>query len=79
MKTPERDALLARLDERTSNIWKLTEKQEEHLAKINDALMNHAVKIATNRASIKWIIKIGGGLLIGGGGASGILKLLGFY
>ena len=79
MKVEQRDQLLVRLDERVANIWRLTEKQEEHLTKINDALTKHAVQIERNRGNIRWIIKIGSVLLGGGGSAAGILKLLGFY
>ena len=75
MKATERDALLNRLDERTANIYHLTEKQEAHLSKLNDSILNHAVQISSNRTSIKWIIR---GLWIAvilGGGAAGIIKL----
>jgi len=45
MKPTERDDLLIRLDERTNNIWTLTERQEEHLAKINNHLGDHSKRI----------------------------------
>ena len=75
MKPTERDDLLIRLDERTNNIWKLTEKQEEHLAKINDVNSKQGEQIASNKTSIKWIIRIliGAGLV--GGAGAGISQL----
>ena len=77
MKAAERDDLLIRLDERTRNIWALTEKQEEHLEKINDSLLKHAIQLSSNKTSIKWIIRvlIAAGIL--GGGATGIVNLIG--
>lgn len=45
MKPYERDELLIRLDERTNNIWNLTEQQEKHLAQINNHLADHSNRI----------------------------------
>jgi len=45
MKAAERDELLVRLDERTRNIYKLTEAQEAHLGKINSHLEDHSRRI----------------------------------
>ena len=45
MKPKERDDLLGRLDERTSNIWRLTEAQEKHLVRLNGHLDNHSGRI----------------------------------
>ena len=42
-----RDELLIRLDERTSNIWTLTEKQEKHLTELNNSVAKN-----TNRLNI---------------------------
>lgn len=53
MKPKERDDLLIRLDERTNNIWTLTEKQEEHLAKINDHLDDHSKRLVIAETQIK--------------------------
>ncbi len=78
MKPTERDQLLIRLDERTRNIWALTEKQEAHLSKLNDSMMKHAVQISANRTSIGrlwWLI----GIAIMGGGGTGITKLVGLW
>lgn len=40
------EQLLTRIDERTSNIYTLVEKQEQHLAKINNKLEKHELAIA---------------------------------
>lgn len=77
MKPKERDELLGRLDERTANIWRATEQQERHLSKINDSLLKHAVQISSNKTSIKWIIRVLVAAGILGGGATGIIKLIG--
>ncbi len=53
MKPKERDDLLVRLDERTSNIWTLTEKQEEHLEKINNHLDDHSKRLVIAETQIK--------------------------
>ena len=47
MKPRERDDLLIRLDEKVNNIWTLTEKQEQHLAKINGHLEDHSKRLVT--------------------------------
>ena len=79
MKAPERDELLIRLDEKTNNIWNLTEKQEQHLDRLNSSLSDHAVQIAQNKTSIKWIVRVlsAGGLI--GGAGTGVSKLLGLW
>lgn len=66
-----------RIDERTRNIWTLTEKQEGHLSKLNDSMMKHAAQISSNRTSIRWIIRIASGLIIIGGTATGLVSWLG--
>lgn len=77
MKPKERDELLIRLDERSRNIWILTEKQENHLSKLNDSMLKHAVQISSNKTSIKWIVRILIACGILGGGATGLVNWLG--
>ena len=80
MKPAERDNLLIRLDERTQNIWNLTEKQEAHLSKINDAIAEHTTSIAVNKNSIRLQWKIfGGTFTIISAAIALVLKLLGVY
>ena len=76
MKAQERDELLIRLDERTCNIWDLTEKQETHLIKLNDALSKHSVDIGKNKTSIMWIVRVLTAVGILGGSGAGIWRLL---
>ncbi len=67
-----------RVDERTSNIWTLTERQEKHLVKLNDSITRHAVQLSSNKTSIGrlwWLI----GIAIVGGGGTGITKLIGLW
>ncbi len=52
MKASERDDLLIRLDERSCNIYKLTEKQEEHLRQINGHLDDHSSRLTTVETKI---------------------------
>lgn len=69
-----------RLDERTQNIYHLDEKQEAHLSKLNDSILNHATQISSNKTSIRWIkyILIGTGILGGiGGSVTGLVNWLG--
>ena len=73
MKPKERDELLVRLDERTNNIWRSTEAQEQHLAKINNHLDDHSKRIVivetkveertVSRVSKKAKVGYGGGVL----------------
>lgn len=77
MKVKERDELLVRLDERTRNIWTLTERQEDHLSKLNDSMLKHAIQISSNKTSIKWIIRILVAAGMVGGGATGLVNWLG--
>jgi len=79
MKPKDRDDLLSRIDERTRNIWTLTEKQELHLSKLNDNVMKHAIQISSNKTSIGrlwWLIGI---VVTGSGGTAGVTKLLGLW
>ncbi|KKN72625.1 hypothetical protein LCGC14_0408670 [marine sediment metagenome] len=48
MNSSERDALLVRLDERTEQNLRLTEKQEEHLSKLNEKVVKNALNIDRN-------------------------------
>lgn len=48
MKPLQRDELLGRLDERTNNIYKLVEKQERHLAKLNENVGKNTLNIDRN-------------------------------
>ncbi|HUV46150.1 MAG TPA: hypothetical protein VMW45_03675 [Dehalococcoidia bacterium] len=69
-----RDELLIRLDERTNNIWTLTEKQEEHLAKINNHLDDHSKRLTiaetqlaertSSKVSKKAVAGYGGGTAV---------------
>jgi len=80
MKDAERDVLLGRIDERTRNIYILTEAQEAHLSKLNATLLHHAEQIATNKNSIKLQWKfISGFFTIFGGIIALALKILGVY
>ena len=66
-----------RIDERSANIWKLTEQQEKHLAKLNDNIMKHAVQISSNKTSVKWIVRLLIAAVIIGSGATGLIQWLG--
>ena len=77
MKTSERDDLLSRIDERTRNIYRLTEKQEEHLAELNNNMMKHAVQLSSNRTSIRWIVRLLVTAVVVGSGATGLIQWLG--
>ena len=48
MKPQERDELLGRLDERTKNIYNLTEKQEKHLSQLNEKVNKNVINIDRN-------------------------------
>jgi len=70
MKPSERDNLLIRLDERSQNIWKITEKMEAHLVRLNLSVANNKLGWKINR---RWLGVITTGLTIA------TLKLLGIY
>ena len=78
MKPTDRDDLLIRIDERTRNIYTLTEKQDAHLSNLNDSIREHAEQITNNTSSIKWIRVIGWIVttIIFGGGLVSFLWLL---
>ena len=80
MNEQERDELLIRLDERTCNIYKLTEQQEEHLKKLNNSVAENTKGVISNKSTIamlKWIIT--GAFTIIGGAIAIVLKVLGVY
>ena len=52
MNKTQQDELLIRLDERTANIYTLTEKQERHLAKLNDSVAKNVKDMAENSTRI---------------------------
>lgn len=61
MKPVERDDLLTRLDERTSNIWKAVEKIEHHAEEQNGIIRECIGNIAQNtssRKSTRWVLGI---------------------
>ena len=66
---------LGRIDERTRNIWVLTEKQEAHLSGLNNSILELWKQTASNKTAIFWIrlVLIGGGLI--GGASAGIWKI----
>ncbi len=63
-----------RIDERTANIYHLTEKQEDHLSKLNDTMLKHAIQISSNKTSIRWLIRILVACGILGGGITGVIN-----
>jgi len=72
----ELNGQVARIDERTQNIYHLTAKQENHLSKLNGSILDLAKQTASNKTAIFWIklILIGSGLI--GGASAGIWSLL---
>lgn len=44
--------LLARLDERTANIWRMVEEQELHLRQINGSLREQAIQSEVNKVAL---------------------------
>ena len=77
MNAAQRDELLIRLDERTCNIYTLTEKQERHLSLLNDSVAKNTKHTAVNKNSIFWLRIISGVLC--SGLLALILKMLGAY
>ena len=53
MNAQERDELLIRIDERTRNIHKLTEAQEQHLLLLNTHVAENIKQIAANTECVK--------------------------
>ena len=84
MNAQERDELLIRIDERTRNIYHLTEKQEHHLDELNASVSKNVARIASNYEAIKGnrrILNIIIWCILGtsaiGGGVYGIIQALG--
>ena len=73
----ELNGQIARIDERTRNIWVLTEKQEAHLSKLNGSILELWKQTVSNKTSIFWIklVLISSGII--GGTTAGIINLLG--
>lgn len=63
-KKEESRVMIARIDERTCNIYTLTEKQEAHLERINGSIGDHSKQIAENKDRIATSWKIGGMLYL---------------
>jgi len=70
MKASERDDVLARLDERTNNIWRSVEKLEAHAAETNGSIRDCIKNVTAtkelaklNRTIIIGIISTAGGCL----------------
>ncbi len=61
MKPKDRDDLLIRIDERTNNIWRVTEAQEKHLEKLNGHLDNHSKRLTVVETKVdeRTIAKLG--------------------
>jgi len=55
MKPTERDSLLIRLDERSKNIYNLSEKQERHLAELNNKVAKNVADIAVNCSRLDYL------------------------
>lgn len=69
MNAAERDALLARLDERSTNTWNSVEKIEKHLGRLNETVAENSTGVAVNKSGLKrvyWLMG-GSGLIIVGG------------
>lgn len=64
MKAPERDNLLVRLDERTRNIWRVTEKLERHQEQQNGFIQTALIKSSRNTLWIKIISSVGGAAIL---------------
>ena len=58
MKPGERDELLGRLDERSANTYSLVEKQEKHLAKLNDKVGKNTLNIDRNHNRLTDVEKV---------------------
>ncbi|KKN74963.1 hypothetical protein LCGC14_0384650 [marine sediment metagenome] len=77
MKPKERDELLGRLDERSRNTYHLVEKLEKHNAEQNGYILDLVKQSSSNKTSIKWIVRVLVAAGILGGGATGIVNLIG--
>ena len=67
---------IARIDERTNNIYHLTERQEAHLSRLNGSILELWEMAISNKTAIFWVrlILISSGII--GGAAAGIWKIL---
>lgn len=72
MKQADRDELLGRLDERTSNTWTLVEKMEKHLGKLNDSVLENTISCAKNKTGVRNLWAVIGFVAIVTGTALGI-------
>ena len=70
MNQEDRDALLIRLDEKTANIYKLTERQEQHLERLNNTIGKHEKRITRNEVVLYFVLA---GTAVGGS----IAKIIG--
>ena len=68
---------LGRLQEGVANIWNLTEKQEQHLERLNNNVAKNSERGCTNQTAIKYIKWVIGGIALITIG--GVLKLVGVY
>lgn len=66
-----------RIDERTQNIYHLTEKLERHNAEQNGYIREQGKQVASNKTHIWWIIRVLIATGILGGSAAGLVNLLG--
>jgi len=76
MNPKERDELFGRLDERSCNTYQLVEKLEKHNAEQNGYILDLIKQTASNKTSIRWIIRVLVAAGILGGGATGIINLV---
>ena len=72
VKQQDRDELLGRLDERTSNTWTLVEKMEKHLGKLNDSVLENTISCAKSRTGVRNLWAVIGFVAIVTGTALGI-------
>jgi len=70
MNKKERDELLIRLDEKTANIYKLTERQEQHLERLNSTVSKHEKRITRSEVVLYFVLA---GTAVGGS----VAKILG--
>ncbi len=64
MKPAERDELLARLDERTANIWNAVEKLEKHQETQNGHILETFTRSSKNSLWIKIVSGVGGAAIL---------------
>lgn len=71
--------VLIEINSRLSSIETTTQYQETHLRNINGQLEKQNARIHKNARAISKIYGVGAGIILLGGGISGILKLCGIY